>query len=210
MSELVKNVKTYIEPFLGVDQGHDIDHCLRVMKNALFLAHYVEPCDLEVLELAALLHDMKNYPKDHPLSFQSSQESAHAAKVLFTDPQSPFYMALDASRIEILEDAIRSHSFSANIEPTTIEGKIFQDADRLDALGAVGIARVFAISKGKIFDIFDPMAQERPLDDKAFALDHFQKKLFLLPERMQTLQGRIEATKRVNFMKKFVYEIQNE
>ena len=217
MQDLVAKIKEYVEPWLCVDKGHDMDHCLRVMKNALYLAEtnklykgHNHPCDLEILQLAALLHDMKNYPKDHPLASQSSQESAHAAKALFTDPQSPFYGALNEPRLDLLLDAIQAHSFSANITPQTYEGKIFQDADRLDALGAVGIARVFAISKGKIFDFFDPMAKSRPLDDKQFALDHFQKKLFRLPDKMQTVQGKIEAMKRVEFMKQFIHEIQNE
>jgi uncharacterized protein len=97
--------------------------------------------------------------------------------------------------------AIESHSFSAGIRPETIEAKIVQDADRLDALGAVGLARLF-YTAGRMDSALahpdDPMALHRDLNDKAYALDHIDTKLATLPGKMQTAAGRRLAETRLN------------
>ena len=102
--------------------------------------------------------------------------------------------------------AIAAHSFSAGIAPETPEARILQDADRLEALGAIGLARMFLISGrmgGGIVDMDDPMALHRPLDDKAFALDHLEVKLLGLPATMQTRTGRLMAEERAEWMMSF-------
>ena len=102
--------------------------------------------------------------------------------------------------------AIESHSFSAAIRPETIEAKIVQDADRLDALGAVGLARLFYIA-GRMGSALahadDPMALHRDLDDKAYALDHIDTKLATLPGKMQTAAGRRIAESRLHELMAF-------
>lgn len=99
--------------------------------------------------------------------------------------------------------AIEAHSFSGQISPTTLEAKIVQDADRLEALGAIGLARVFAVSGAlgtALFDADDPFARRRPLNDKRFALDHFQTKLLTLPQTMQTGRGKALAQHNARFL----------
>ena len=110
------------------------------------------------------------------------------------------------AKLAAVQHAITAHSFSANITPETEEAQILQDADRLDALGAIGIARMFAISGAlgrAIYDPDDPLAEHRPLDDTRFAVDHFETKLFKLPETMNTEKGRALAQARREEMRQF-------
>ena len=109
--------------------------------------------------------------------------------------------------------AIEAHSFSAAILPQSVEAKIVQDADRLEALGAIGLARVFAVSGALntiLFDANDPFADQRDLDDKKYALDHFQSKLLRLPETMQTEQGRALASHNAQFLVQFMAKLSAE
>ncbi len=113
----------------------------------------------------------------------------------------------------IISDAIRDHSFSQKKIPNTIEGKILQDADRLDALGAIGIARVFATSgslKRPFYDIDDPFCKKRNPDDKIWAVDHFYKKLLTLESLMNTKSGKAEAKKRTEILKEFLKQLKDE
>ncbi|EBZ8105846.1 hydrolase, partial [Salmonella enterica subsp. enterica serovar Muenster] len=109
--------------------------------------------------------------------------------------------------------AIEAHSFSANIAPATPEAKIVQDADRLEALGAIGLARVFAVSGAlgvALFDADDPFADRRPLNDKQFALDHFQTKLLKLPLTMQTERGKYLAQRNADFLVSYMAKLSAE
>lgn len=115
-----------------------------------------------------------------------------------------------AEKIEAVCHAIAAHSFSAQIAPLTTEAKIVQDADRLEALGAIGLARVFAVSGAlglALFDGEDPFAQHRPLDDKRYALDHFQTKLLKLPQTMQTARGKQLAQHNAQFLVEFMAKL---
>ena len=96
-------------------------------------------------------------------------------------------------RIDTVASAIESHSFSAGVAPTSIEGRILQDADRLDAIGFCGIARCFYTAGrlgSRLYDLADPGAKTRPLDDGQNALDHFPKKLLTLEGSFKTRKGR--------------------
>ena len=118
-----------------------------------------------------------------------------------------------AEKIEAVCHAIAAHSFSAQIAPLTTEAKIVQDADRLEALGAIGLARVFAVSGAlgvALFDAEDPLAQHRPLDDKRYALDHFQTKLLKLPQTMQTVRGKQLAQHNAQFLVEFMAKLSAE
>ena len=106
--------------------------------------------------------------------------------------------------------AIEAHSFSANIEAKTIEAKILQDADRMEALGAIGLARVFYTSgrmEREMFDPYDPLAEYRQLDDLQFALDHFFVKLYKVAETMQTEAGKQLAEQRKAFLQAYVEQL---
>lgn len=112
-----------------------------------------------------------------------------------------------------IQHAIEAHSFSAGITPLTVEAKIVQDADRLEALGAIGLARVFAVSGAlgvPLFDPEDPFADARELNDRAYALDHFQTKLLRLPETMQTDAGRQLARQSADVLIQFMARLSAE
>jgi uncharacterized protein len=168
------------------DGSHDIAHILRVFKNAMRI-HATEGGDGEVLAAAVLLHDCVSVEKNSPLRAQASRLAAEKASAILDG------MGWDKAAVEAVAHAITTHSFSANLPPETLEAKILQDADRLDAIGMVGAARCFYIAgrmASGLYDPVDPLARERPLDDKSFAIDHFEVKLFKLADGFQTAAGR--------------------
>lgn len=182
------------------DGAHDLGHLSRVWANARAIALDEPQVDWPVLEAAVWLHDLVNQPKDSPDRARASTLSA-AAAVDFLRAD-----GFDPAKLEAVAHAIAAHSFSAGIPPETPEARILQDADRLEALGAIGLARMFLISGrmgGGIVDMDDPMALRRPLDDKRFALDHIEVKLLRLPETMQTRAGRMMAEERAEWMMSF-------
>lgn len=181
------------------DGAHDLGHLRRVWSRARIIA-LDEPCDLEILLPAAIFHDLVNLPKSHPDRARASQLSAEAAcHFLRAD-------GFAEAKLSAVGHAIAAHSFSAKITPVTPEARVLQDADRLEALGAIGIARMFHVSGamgGGLFDADDPMALHRPLDDRAFALDHIETKLLKLVDTMQTEPGRAMAAERADWMLSF-------
>lgn len=190
------------------DVSHDIAHFRRVWHTARQIAEG-RPVDLLVILLASYFHDLVSLPKNHPDRAQSSQLAAQRTlDVLRRDfPHFP------SERYSAVAHAIAAHSFSARIPPQTEEARIVQDADRLEALGAIGLARVFAVSGSMntaLFDADDPFADRRALDDKTYALDHFQTKLLRLPATMQTEKGRELAQKNADFLVHFMAKLSAE
>ena len=180
------------------DSAHDIFHFRRVWGTAQKLSTD-EDVDWLVGLTACYFHDIVSLPKNHPDRHRSSVLAADAARrILMND-----FPAYPEEKLAAVSHAIEAHSFSAHIAPMTSEAKIVQDADRLEALGAIGLARVFAVSGGlgvSLFDAEDPFAQRRPLNDKQFALDHFQTKLLTLPQTMQTARGKLLAEHNADFL----------
>ncbi len=176
----------------GSDGAHDRSHLVRVWRNAELIAS-AEGGDGEILAAAVLLHDCVHVPKNSPLRKEAARLAADEARVLLKA------LAWEPSRIEEVATAVESHSFSGGIEPTTLEGCILQDADRLDAIGATGIARCFYTAGrlgSRLYDPDDPAAHKRGLDDIQNALDHFPKKLLTLAEGFKTGKGRELARER--------------
>lgn len=177
------------------DAAHDISHFRRVWATAQQLAEESD-ADRLVILTACYFHDIVSLAKNHP---ERSRSSAMAAEQTLTILQSDF-PDFPPERYAAVLHAIEAHSFSAGMAPRSEEAKIVQDADRLEALGAIGLARVFAVSgalNNILFDADDPFADRRELDDKKYALDHFQCKLLRLPETMQTERvGRWRCTMR--------------
>ncbi len=183
----------------ATDGAHDLGHLDRVWKSCRLIA-LDEAADLDILAAAAYFHDAVNLPKNSPDRARASRLSADLAVAELAA------MGFPEAKQAGLHHAILAHSFSANIPPETAEAKILQDADRLEALGAIGIARMFLISGqmgGGLFDAADPMALNRPLDDRRFALDHIQVKLARIAETMQTATGRAIAAERLEWMESF-------
>ncbi|KQV37861.1 HD domain-containing protein [Massilia sp. Root335] len=178
----------------GPDGAHDLNHFERVWRNAqALLAHYPQADALVVLA-ACYLHDLVNVPKDDPRRSVASRLSAELAGERLAALDFP------ADKLAGVAHAIEAHSFSAAVPATTLEARIVQDADRLDGLGLVGLARMFYIA-GRMGSSLahgsDPLAHDRPLDDKAYALDHIEAKLARLPAMMQTVAGRTLAEARL-------------
>jgi uncharacterized protein len=191
----------------GTDAAHDLAHTDRVWANARTIAMGEGIQPTAVLMAAAYLHDLVSLPKDHPQHARAATMSATTA--------GPIMEALGFAPREIAmaRHAIEAHSFSAGIEPQTAEAAILRDADRIEALGAVGIARCFAVSGGlgrALFHPDDPFARERTPDDKTFALDHFAAKLLQLPQTMLTATGRALAEERADMMRKYLQALARE
>lgn len=182
------------------DGAHDLGHLDRVWKSCRLIALDEPGADGDVLAVAAYFHDAVNLPKDSPDRAQASRRSADLAV------RELAAMGFDAGRLATVHHAIAAHSFSAGIAPETVEARILQDADRLEALGAIGLARMFLIAGqmgGGLFHAADPLAMERALDDRRYALDHLEVKLFPVAAAMQTATGRRMAEERAEWMESF-------
>lgn len=181
------------------DGAHDLAHVARVWHNAQDIAE--GEVNWRVLGAAVWFHDVVSLPKDDPDRAAASRISADwAAAWLERD-------GMDAEDISAVHHAILSHSFSAGVRPETNEASILRDADRLDALGAIGLARTFAVSgnlKRALVHPEDPFAMDRDLDDTAFAVDHFFIKLLRLEEGMLTPNGLAIAKKRTDRLRQYL------
>jgi len=198
--------KKIIESSLGDDPAHDLLHFKRVVKIAKRLCD-IENADLNVVLPAAWLHDLIVIPKNDMRRSIASRLSSEAAIEFLAKLNYPEIYFKDIAH------AIESHSFSANLKPQTLEAKIVQDADRLDALGAIGIARCFAVAgvlKRSLYNFSDPTCLNRISDDGLYTLDHFYIKLFKLPDLLQTRAGRQEGEKRLLIMKQFIEDLKSE
>ena len=183
MDQIIQDAVAYIrELFDGNADGHGADHTLRVWRNAMRIAETENGCDREIVSLAALLHDADDY------KLFSTEDNANARRFL-TDHRVP------AEKADRICAAINAVSFSKNRDrrPETPEGRIVQDADRLDAIGAVGIARTFAYG-GR---------HGRPPED---SIAHFHEKLLLLKGLMNTGTAKALAEERHAFMETFLRE----
>lgn len=190
------------------DAAHDLFHFRRVWITAQTLGDGVE-VDWLVVLTACYFHDLISLPKNHPDRHRSSVLAAQETCRVLTRDFPDFPM----DRLPAVSHAIEAHSFSAKITPESIEAKIVQDADRLEALGAIGLARVFAVSGSlgvALFDAEDPFAQHRELNDKQYALDHFQTKLLTLPLTMQTEHGRHLAQHNADFLLTYMAKLSAE
>ncbi|HYD17922.1 MAG TPA: HD domain-containing protein [Patescibacteria group bacterium] len=194
------------ELYPSSDPSHDFLHIRRVVAAATRLAAK-EGADLNVVLPAAYFHDFVNVPKSDPRRAQASTLSADAAVEYLQGIGYP------AAFLGAIAHAIKTHSFSANIPCETIEAKVVQDADRLDGLGAIGIARCFstsAILGRPYYSEEDMLARARMPDDRAFAIDHFFVKLFKTAETLQTAAARAEGARRVAFMKDYLQQLERE
>ncbi|CAM3671749.1 HD domain-containing protein [Bordetella tumulicola] len=188
------------------DGSHDISHLQRVWKNAAAI-HAEEGGDAEVLFAATILHDCVSVEKNSPLRAHASQLSAEKATEILTTLDWP------QTKIQAVAHAVKTHSFSADLVPTTLEAKTLQDADRLDAIGMLGVARCFYVAGrmgSALYNPADPHASERPLDDTRYAIDHFRTKLLKLATNFQTATGARMAKIRHDRLQRFLDEFTDE
>lgn len=182
------------------DGAHDVNHLHRVWQTAQKLLADYPQADAMVVQAACYLHDIVNLPKNHPERAQASRLAAQLACEKLAKAGFPL------NKLDGVRHAIEAHSFSAAITPMTIEAKIVQDADRLDALGAVGLARLF-YTAGRMGSALahpaDPLAERRELDDRTYALDHIEVKLAKLPSSMQTAAGRKLGEAQLEWLRTF-------
>jgi uncharacterized protein len=191
----------------GDDGSHDHSHLLRVARNAMDIARAEAGCDRRVLTAAVILHDCVAVEKNSPQRSRASRLAAARSREVLTR------LGWEPTLIDQATHAIEAHSFSAGIAPETLEARIVQDADRLDAIGAIGIARCFYVAGrmgSGLYDPNDPSATHRELDDGAFALDHFRVKLFQVAGKFQTKTGQALADARTRTMELFVQALLSE
>ena len=206
LQALQKACIEFLRTRMDADPAHDISHVRRVVNNTVYLTEFEKANDLITVP-AAWLHDCVSVPKNSPQRNQASRLAA-AEAVRFLEGT-----GFPADRLPDVFHAIEAHSFSAKIPPRTLEARIVQDADRLEALGAIGIARCLLTggSMGtSLYDPEDPFCEQRTPDDRQFTVDHFYTKLFKLPTTMQTVAGREEAQRRVKYMQGYLNELATE
>jgi uncharacterized protein len=192
------------------DGSHDLGHFQRVWRAARFINREEGFAGDElVLLAAAYFHDWISFPKNHPRRSDSSRLSAEKTVELLTT----VFVDFPADKREGVRHAIHAHSWSAGVAAATPEAKILQDADRMEALGAIGAARTFYVSgqlNQQLFDAEDPLAVRRTPDDRRYALDHFQVKLLKLPATMNTAAGRRLAERNAEWLRAFAQKMAEE
>ena len=205
-SEWEERFAQFLEKETGHDPAHDRGHVLRVVANAKKIAA-IEGARLDIVIPAAWLHDCVIVPKNSEQRQTASVMASRRAATFLEES------GFAAENIPAIEHAIAAHSFSANIEAETLEAKVVQDADRLDAIGAIGIARCFTVGGAlstQIYDLDEPFPINRQANDRDYVIDHFYVKLFKLVDRMGTETGRREAEQRTAIMRQFLSQLGDE
>ncbi|WP_052240928.1 HD domain-containing protein [Pandoraea fibrosis] len=189
------------------DGSHDGSHLIRVWRLVTEIAADEAGVDLEMLAVATVLHDCVPVEKADPRRAQASRLSAQAASRIL------HVLGWTAERIDATAHVIEAHSFSAGIAPRSREACVLRDADRLDAIGAIGIARTFYVAGrmgSRLYDALDPFAQHRSLDDRRFALDHFETKLLRLSEGLMTSKAQHIGEQRIATMRAYLDLLRSE
>lgn len=205
---IIDRAATYVkEKFENEYSGHDWFHTLRVFRTATRIAE-AEGADVETVQLAALLHDVD----DRKLSPETYAEQKNARSFLAASGVEE-HVICEICRI------ISEVSFvgSDSVVPSTLEGKCVQDADRLDAIGAIGIARAFAYGGNHNRLMYHPdivpnlnMSKEEYIKSNSTTVNHFYEKLFKLTDMMNTDTAKLIAKERDAYMKEFIVEFLDE
>lgn len=199
---------------VGRSPGHDLLHVKRVVALSAQLAASEPAADARVAVTGAWLHELINLPKDHPQSAESGVLCAEEARrVLVALQVHPAFATQEPGFADKVAQCIHEHAYSKGTKPSTLESCILQDADRLDAMGALGIARCFATAsdmKRPFYCEDDPGCVQRAPNDKAFTLDHFFRKLLKLKEGLHTELARTLAERRHAFLVTYVHEFARE
>lgn len=190
----------------SADPGHGLEHVERVVKNACRIGETLS-VDYQILLPATWFHDCVCVPKNSPLRSQASTIAADRASVLLANLDYP------ADKLPAIAHAIQAHSFSAGIECQSIEAEVLQDADRLEALGAIGLARCLMTGGAmgqRLYHPDEPFPIHREPRDDQQSVDHFFAKLLKLPSTMRTQAGQLMASQRAGFLVDFLEQLSRE
>jgi uncharacterized protein len=206
LGKLQRQCQAYLSKTVPADAAHDINHVKRVVKNTQYLTD-IERANSLITLPSAWLHDCVAVAKDSPLRAQGSRLAAEAASGFLAGISYPEELLPEVFH------AIEAHSFTAAVPTRTKEAAIVQDADRLDSLGAIGIARCLLVGGRlnlQLLNQDDPFCDDREPDDSQFTIDHFYAKLFKLPDTMKTEAGRVEAQRRAKLMTRYLDDLRKE
>lgn len=201
--QTLKTIQSY---YHSDDPSHDWNHILRVVNTCKKFGEELG-ADLNLLIPAAYLHDIINLPKNDKNRSEASKLAAMKAKEILKDE------VFSEIQIEKICLTIKEHSFSAGLKATTIESQILQDADRLDAMGAIGVMRwttCGTLMGAQYYHQDDPWGDSRDLDDKKYSLDHFENKLLRLKDMLNTKPAQREGERRHEFFLSFLSTLKNE
>ena len=203
----IKYLKNHVKKiYLKNDPAHDFEHIMRVYKNAEKICK-TEKANKKLVLISVLLHDIVKVQYSSKNLKSSADASAEKSEIILKQLDMP------EEKINVISEAIRNHSFTKKRISNSIEGRILQDADRLDAIGSIGISRAFCVSGVKnrpFYNPDNPFAKKRRFDDKRWALDHFFKKLLMLEKQMNTKSATIEAKRRTKILRKFLDDLRLE
>lgn len=202
--EQLRALRDWAKDKLADDPGHDLAHALRV---AMWTMRLAPGASQRECTAAALLHDIVNLPKDSPERARASELSATEARRVLPG------FGFEPQAVRRIADAVRDHSYSRGAVPKTELGRGLHDADRLEALGVLGVFRTISTGTrmgADYFDADDPWAESRALNDLRFCVDHFFTKLLRLPDTLQTAAGRQEARRRAARMQRLLEELGDE
>jgi uncharacterized protein len=221
-SLVIEELQRRIQAIPAMDLAHDGSHIFRVKKMCvqIYVAEVkrlqgrdTDPSEIEACHAVALLHDAVPIAKDSPLRKQSAKLSAEKAKEWLSELGWQNADPSLGTQLKDIIEAIEDHSFSSGRVPRSLLGKCFQDADRLEALGALGLYRTIATGvsmKAALFDITDPWAERRELNDQKFSVDHFYTKLLKLKDTFHTPEAQFEAIQRTEFLKSYLAQLRRE
>ncbi len=209
--QLIQKTYTFLKEELNkklLSPAHMLDHYERVHNLAMKIIKEEDlKVDVLVVGVAALMHDIGEM-RSYESKLRHVEESVNIAEKVLKN------FGLSANKIKDIIYAISVHSFTkGHIKPETLEAQVLQDADRLDALGAIGIARCLMPSGAwgkQLYHYDDPFANNRKLNDKEYAIDHFYVKLLKLPSLMNTNTAKKMAQERVKILKEFLKELERE
>ncbi|RQH00979.1 HD domain-containing protein [Natrarchaeobius oligotrophus] len=205
---MLETVRSRARPyFADASPAHDWNHVERVEAlSETLLERNPESADERVVTLAVFLHDVGRAREDRGEIDDHAHWGALEAERILAD------VGAEAETIERVRHCVRSHRYSNDVEPKTLEAKLLSDADNLDALGAVGVARVFSYGGENGNAIHDPSvspaADESPAEQTGY--EHLHEKILALPERMYTDPGRELAHERTRFVREFADRLESE
>lgn len=204
--QLEQACREFILSLVHADVAHDITHIERVVRVAKQLC-IAEQAQMEVVLPAAWLHDCVAVAKNHPDRAKASTMAGDKAISFLTE------LGYDSQYFSAIHHAIAAHSFSANIAVQSVEAQIVQDADRMDALGAIGVSRCMKVggSIGRhLYNADDPFCNQRTPNDHLYTLDHFYIKLMHIANSMNTPSAKAEAARRTTYMHEFLEQLKSE